>query len=539
MVSRANLLAGLRTGGPRSSSPGVDSGSFPSSGYQTPASPTMHGGKPASPNALKANAAVFTPTSRFGTPPMGGGELQQAQQQSPSPHQRFSPTREQQMQQEQQAALEAQLSAMRIQQLVASQNQGLAAMYGATQGQPQQQQQLHYEQLLRQQQQQTDARRTQQQVSRSHPHHHSRRSPSVPQLEAIRAQSIAAQQLQQQTQVATQQRMLLAQIQAEYERQAQVAARTEQYGAQTNSAAEQRQAAQASIQASLRQRQSQQQQQAAYAQLVEQQQAQQAHDEQAQLMQRLQYIQMQVAQQQQLQQQAVAMAAMQQQQQQHMYSLEQQLGRVGTPPNAKAQQQRERTVSHADTAASWRTRAPAASTGSATSTPSIIVDDSASEKSFASESGTPDTSEENVQIGADRFNSVSARKTAAANAAAVMTARYGAVSDGTASKPSAAPIAAPASRITALAQPPRGRSATEGKITAPTTNGTVAPGVGLGLPNQPMRQPKGPPTEFRDVNFASRISARTRKEAMSRLCASPRASTFSAARSFTMPVQAA
>ncbi|PWN97429.1 hypothetical protein FA09DRAFT_53827 [Tilletiopsis washingtonensis] len=521
MVSRANLLAGLRTGGPRSSSPGVDSGSFPSSGYQTPASPTMHGGKPASPNALKANAAVFTPTSRFGTPPMGGGELQQAQQQSPSPHQRFSPTREQQMQQEQQAALEAQLSAMRIQQLVASQNQGLAAMYGATQGQPQQQQQLHYEQLLRQQQQQTDARRTQQQ------------------LEAIRAQSIAAQQLQQQTQVATQQRMLLAQIQAEYERQAQVAARTEQYGAQTNSAAEQRQAAQASIQASLRQRQSQQQQQAAYAQLVEQQQAQQAHDEQAQLMQRLQYIQMQVAQQQQLQQQAVAMAAMQQQQQQHMYSLEQQLGRVGTPPNAKAQQQRERTVSHADTAASWRTRAPAASTGSATSTPSIIVDDSASEKSFASESGTPDTSEENVQIGADRFNSVSARKTAAANAAAVMTARYGAVSDGTASKPSAAPIAAPASRITALAQPPRGRSATEGKITAPTTNGTVAPGVGLGLPNQPMRQPKGPPTEFRDVNFASRISARTRKEAMSRLCASPRASTFSAARSFTMPVQAA
>lgn len=43
---------------------------------------------------------------------------------------------------------------------------------------------------------------------------------------------------------------------------------------------------------------------------------------------------------------------------------------------------------------------------------------------------------------------------------------------------------------------------------------------------QASRQPRGPPTEFHSVNFASRISSRTRKEAMSKLCASPRAASF-------------
>lgn len=49
-------------------------------------------------------------------------------------------------------------------------------------------------------------------------------------------------------------------------------------------------------------------------------------------------------------------------------------------------------------------------------------------------------------------------------------------------------------------------------------------GNGNGI--QASRQPRGPPTEFHSVNFASRLSSRTRKEAMTKLCASPRAASF-------------
>ncbi|WFD41579.1 hypothetical protein MPSI1_000210 [Malassezia psittaci] len=46
---------------------------------------------------------------------------------------------------------------------------------------------------------------------------------------------------------------------------------------------------------------------------------------------------------------------------------------------------------------------------------------------------------------------------------------------------------------------------------------------------QPRRQPRGPPTDsFFANNFLARRSLRTRREAMSKLCASPRASSFSA-----------
>ncbi|KAI3614710.1 hypothetical protein CBS9595_003981 [Malassezia furfur] len=45
---------------------------------------------------------------------------------------------------------------------------------------------------------------------------------------------------------------------------------------------------------------------------------------------------------------------------------------------------------------------------------------------------------------------------------------------------------------------------------------------------QPRRQPRGPPTEsFFANNFLARRSLRTRREAMSKLCASPRAASFS------------
>ena len=49
---------------------------------------------------------------------------------------------------------------------------------------------------------------------------------------------------------------------------------------------------------------------------------------------------------------------------------------------------------------------------------------------------------------------------------------------------------------------------------------------------QPRRQPRGPPTEsFFANNFLARRSLRTRREAMSKLCASPRAASFSGPKS--------
>ncbi|KAL4399331.1 hypothetical protein ACI68E_003708 [Malassezia pachydermatis] len=53
---------------------------------------------------------------------------------------------------------------------------------------------------------------------------------------------------------------------------------------------------------------------------------------------------------------------------------------------------------------------------------------------------------------------------------------------------------------------------------------------------QPRRQPRGPPMEsFFANNFLARKSLRTRREAMSKLCSSPRAASFSGTRSATGP----
>ncbi|PWN46395.1 hypothetical protein IE81DRAFT_351208 [Ceraceosorus guamensis] len=472
-MSRAQLLAGLRTGGPRSSSPSaVEDGMFQAQQSTSPVS-TQDGSKAGSPNTLKANAAVFTPGQRVNSP-----------QREQTPPQNNGAEGQQQL-------LEAHFAALRVQQAMALQNQNsLAALYGAAQGQPQQHynaQQQAYEALVRQHQQQEEIRRQQQ--------------AAIAQLEQLRSQAANSPQQQQ--------RLLLAQIHAEYERQAQLAALAEQVQAQQlqSSAAEQRQAAQATIQANLRNRQTQQ----AYTQLLEQQQRNQQQDQdqaqaEAELMQRLQYIQMHYAAQQQ-QQAALGLG----QTASPPMRAAQQLNRAGSPSDKNGA--RPRQPSHADAASSWRQRATGASNAS---NPSIVVDDSASEISAngsASDVHTPDTSDEDVRDGAT-LDKVQA-------AAAAMTARYGAVVD----KQSKSVPSVP--RAISLTAAPRSRNFTaEAKSVAMSNSGSGSNG-GLAAPTQPARQPRGPPTDFQPVNFASRISARTRKEAMSRLCASPRAASFS------------
>lgn len=121
MASRAHLLAGLRTGGPRSTSP------FDEEGFQQDQANYLQSDN-TSPQGLsgilKANAAPFTPGSRVPTP---------AAKQMDAP--------------------EGQVAALRMQQAITSANLGrqgspslmegrtdAAAMYGASQGQPNRQQ---------------------------------------------------------------------------------------------------------------------------------------------------------------------------------------------------------------------------------------------------------------------------------------------------------------------------------------------------------------------------------------------------------------
>jgi hypothetical protein len=322
-------------------------------------------------------------------------------------------------------------------------------------------------------------------------------------MEFYRLQA-ASQQQQHLQQVAVQQRMLLAQMQAEYNQQQQEQAYT---------AHDQRLAAQASIQANLRQRQAEQM----YAQYMEQQNAQQGDDAQALLLQRFQLLQL---------------AAMQEQSGvedgQMMASVHSQSRRSGASPRsdspsnaaAKEQMRRERQVSssNADHATSWRSTSLSMSkevskegkAPSSRATPSIVVDDSASEKSegaasggFGSDNETPETSEED--IGASSEASTIGKDN---------TRRLSGVG-GERRVPSALSVSP---KPLSLSQAPRHRAFTaEAKLAVP------ANGASMGA----SRQPRGPPTEFHAINFTSRLSARTRREAMSKLCASPRAASFS------------
>ena len=330
-------------------------------------------------------------------------------------------------------------------------------------------------------------------------------------MELYRLQA-ASQQQQHLQQVAAQQRMLLAQMQAEYNQQQQD---------QAFSAHDQRLAAQANLQASLRQRQTEQM----YSQLMEQQQMQQggnAEDAQLQqqfLLQRLQFLQLQAA----------ANAQMQEQ------SMDDHLTNAGSRRNgsprsdspnsaAASQARRDRQASQmaADNATSWRSTSISLAKGAATkasnATPSIVVDDSGSEKSeeasngFGSDNETPETSEEDVGALSSSASTIGKSPPTHRLSALSLDRR----------SPSTLLSANATPRPISLSQAPRSRAFTAESKTAASANGS-------GGTSAASRQPRGPPTEFHSINFTSRLSARTRREAMSKLCASPRAASFSSA----------
>lgn len=288
----------------------------------------------------------------------------------------------------------------------------------------------------------------------------------------------ASQQQHHLQEVAAKQRLLLAQMQAEYSMQQQE---------QALSAQDQRMAAQATIQASLRQRQAEQ----VYAQLYQHQDVNEAQTQQQQLLQQLQLLQIQAA----------TVQSMQEQQGYEEYhSRRNGITRSDSPSNAQQQQnRRDRQASYAaaENATSWRSTSlalPKPSSGR--KTPSIVVDDSASEKSNAShrsDSETPETSEEDIVV------APTMRKSPTLNSEHRL--------------PSALP------RPLALSAAPRSRNFS---IESKMMNGSTQS-------NNATRQPRGPPTEFIAINFTTRMSARTRREAMSKLCASPRAASFATA----------
>jgi len=306
-------------------------------------------------------------------------------------------------------------------------------------------------------------------------------------MEMYRLQA-ASQQQQHLQQVAVQQRLLLAQMQAEYNQQ-------------------QHMSSPASLQASLRQRQAEQM----YAQLMQQQGQQQQEEaqvqQQQQLLQQLQFLQMQAA----------AMQGMQ-----DMSFGEDSPQAMSTPsrrnassraesPSVGQQNRRVRQASQtaADNATSWRSTPTSLSKATSKlsngrNTPSIVVDDSASEKSdeagtsLCEDNETPETSEEDISAGVVALaKDVSAVKL-------TVESRESSVSP----------------RPLSLSQAPRNRAfSTDVKASTPVN------GAGTAV-SSASRQPRGPPTEFLAINFTSRLSARTRKEAMSKLCASPRAASF-------------
>ncbi|KAE8222370.1 hypothetical protein CF319_g4421 [Tilletia indica] len=645
---RASLLAGLRTGGPRPSSPaqafGQDqygnNGAFgPNNGFIDHAA------------QLKATAAVFTPRTNSGSQP-GSPDHEvpgmQVHSHGVSANERMALMQQHHAQHQQIQNAQAQL----------------AAIYGSNQGQSHQQPdfaQQHHEQLLLHQQKNAqqliqNQLAVQQQM----------------QLEMLRLQAMQQQQAQQQ-QVQAQQRALLARIHAEYERQAQIAAvnkrqeelqeqlrlqqrhqdelaqqaavarmQQQQQQQQHGSAREQRQAAQASIQASLRNRRDEQmhaQQQMLLQQLhmfneggaapyedarlrssppMQNGQSgnalthQQQHELEA-LMRSISLAQMDQERleeeqfnQQQAQAQAHAHAQAQAQAQAEAEAV-QQMQRTQSPPsieangprfpsaqpgqeaeksgNSSGNKQRDRMSSHADAAASWRSSLGAISGAAAlrknsNTPPAIVIDDSDSDYSVSRSSidglgsvrrgvsnggrsglanvnhsgrDTPETSEEDVASYQQKngLSKVSSDVPAVLPSGQLNTkptnvirssALAGLLGNVVASKRNRSDSAGgaaslPARPVLAL----NGMHTGDGRTPSPPVDslllGTGGPsmssssnsstGNGNSGASAPRRQPKGPPMEFLPHNFASRISVRTRREAMSKLCASPRASVLS------------
>lgn len=469
---------------------------------------------------------------------------QQQQQQPPNPYRSADSLRDISSLQ---ASLEEQLAAMRLQSsLSLNQSDGQPGRQSYQNGyghhQQQQQQyaqhhgnnQQHYMQIQLQQQFAQQQAAVQQQK-----------------IELLRLQALQKQQQQQyqygqqqysQQQLAVQQHFLLQQLQGgngDYDNGLpQHANLMNQTQAAAASAQEQRQAAQASIQASLRQRQVQQLYQTMGLE----------HDVQGS---------------------SYAELAQQQQQQQQLHNilnrhtrkvssdaptpartpLDQRSWRGGAVPGEERMPTppSQRGASPASSIHSRKGMRPSSGTAesimsmrSRTMTPSIVIDDSASEGSRAQSDGdqvegdqTPETSEEDLEVNTPNAKALSATPTAHTlqmQNKGNTHSRYGPLGRGTGSAPtstsSTPPISAPKAipRAIHLSAAPQHRAF---KASGASDGNQSINNAALTLPPiQPRRQPKGQPTEFHKVNFQARMNSRLRKDAMSKLCASPRAASF-------------
>ncbi|KIS66887.1 uncharacterized protein UMAG_10733 [Mycosarcoma maydis] len=466
-----------------------------------------------------------------------------------------------------QASLEDQLAAMRLQSSLSlghldaqSGYQGYQNGHGYNQ---QQQQQQQYAQSNSYNQQQPYMQmQLQQQFAQQHA------AVQQQQMELLRLQALQEQQQQQQQQqqqhlnpnqysqqqLAAQKRFLLSQLQAgngDFDagsshhaalmNQAQVAAA---------SAQEQRQAAQASIQASLRQRQVQQLYQTmglesnlsssvyhdAVLKQAMQQQQQQQQQQQLQLQNILNRHSRKVS------SEGPSPSRTPLEQRSWRGSAVPSQDRMPTPPGQRVASPASSIHSRKGVRPSSGTADSILSMRSRTMTPSIVIDDSASEGSRAQSEydqvegdQTPETSEEDLEVSTLSGKALSStprpHNTTTMAQTQIANSRYGSLGRGVTSASTSAGMTAPMtapkpiSRAIHLSSAPQHR-AFKGNNGISDGNQTIN-NAGLTLPPiQPRRQPKGQPTEFHKVNFQARINSRLRKDAMSKLCASPRAASF-------------
>ncbi|KAJ9475701.1 hypothetical protein PHBOTO_005786 [Pseudozyma hubeiensis] len=462
-----------------------------------------------------------------------------------------------------QASLEDQLAAMRLQSNLShgqsdaqSGYQGYQPGYGHQQHQPQQHQYAQHNGHSQHQQQQYMQMQLQQQFAQQ------QAAVQQQQMELLRLQAIQKQQQQQQQyggygqynqqQLAAQQRFLLSQLQggnvddhAALMNQAHVAAA---------SAQEQRQAAQASIQASLRQRQVQQLYQtmgldndatgSGYYNSAQQGMQQQQQQQQQQTQQQLQLQNILNRHSRQVSSEGPSPSRTPLEQRSWRGGALPNQDRMPTPPGQRGASPASSVHSRRGVRPSSGTADSILSMRSRTMTPSIVIDDSASESSRAQSEydqvegdQTPETSEENVEVNTPAGKGLSSTPrphnsmTMAQTQGGANNSRYGSLGRGVVSAPTSTsttpPITAPKpiARAIHLSAAPQHRAFKAGSA-ASDGHQTVNNG-GLTLPPiQPRRQPKGQPTEFLKVNFQARTNSRLRKDAMSKLCASPRAASF-------------
>ncbi|KAJ1023710.1 hypothetical protein NDA18_004693 [Ustilago nuda] len=432
-----------------------------------------------------------------------------------------------------QASLEDQLAAMRLQSGAQLGNSHYQNGYGQQQHQQQQYMQMQLQQQFARQQAAVQQQKAE-----------------LLRLQALQKQQQYGQQQYNQQQLAAQQRFLLSQLQsgndgfengsshhADLMNQAQSAAA---------SAQEQRQAAQASIQASLRQRQVQQLYQtmglendvhggATYNELSQQSMQQQQQQQQQLHLQNILNRHTRKA-----SSEGPSPARTPLNQRSWRGGAVPGEDRLPTPPGQRGGSPASSVQSRKGMRPSSGTTDSIMSMHSRTVTPSIVIDDSASEDSRAQSDDqvegdqTPETSEEDLEVNTPLAKAQSTTPTPHQMQAPKQLANslYGSLGRGavacaptwTCSTP---PIPAPKaiSRAIHLSAAPTHRAfKTNGSA---SDSNTPINNAGLTLPPiQPRRQPKGQPNDFQKVNFQARMNSRLRKDAMSKLCASPRAASF-------------